>query len=104
MITRDFPCHSAAARPRFSAIRRNAPTVSSEIAIIATATKLVRFETQIRRSASRKKYENVLEGISGSRRPGMNSREDMRMKNFELRIKNEESASRAFLILNSQFL
>ena len=46
---------NSAARERFSERRRKSPTMSSEIAIIATATKLVRFETQIRRRASRKK-------------------------------------------------
>src|SRR6185295_8072043 len=66
MTMRDLPCHCAAARPRFSATRRKDPTMRSEMAIIATATNDVRFATQMRRTASRRKYEKVLDGASGS--------------------------------------
>lgn len=44
------------------------------MAIMATATNEVRLETQIRRTASRTKYESVLDGTSGSLRGEMKSR------------------------------
>ena len=48
------------------------------MAIMVTATKLVRLETQMRRSASRKKYATVLEGICASNSLLMNPHPPLR--------------------------
>jgi hypothetical protein len=48
--------------------------MSSEIEIIVMATKLVRFETQILRIASRKNQLSVPDGTSGSSRAATNGR------------------------------
>ncbi|HEX3584318.1 MAG TPA: hypothetical protein VH087_21310, partial [Thermoanaerobaculia bacterium] len=42
--------------------------MKSEIAIIEIARRLVRFETQMRRSASRKNQVKVLDGVSAGGR------------------------------------
>jgi len=75
-LTRERPCAVAAARWRFSAISRNAPTIISDTQIIATATKLLRLEIQIRRMASRKKYERVFCGRGAGKVRVMRQSED----------------------------
>ena len=52
---RAYPGQRVTARERFSESKRNAPRIRREMAIMATATKLVRLEIQRRRRASRKK-------------------------------------------------